>query len=635
MVSHRKPALPATALVLVLTLVGGACSSSGGQSSGGTIRGPSVVVGEVSAGAPLAGASVTLTTAQGKPLPGVKPSTSLAAGAFAVEATSLPRNFRVVAREGILGARLFTGQLEADVRGWSSTTGDLSVNVGTTLVAAYLSRHSGASLPVATAAVSKFLGVPPTRDFALDVSIGDENFDQQALLAEAERHGGLDSYIATLVRQVGGGRTHRFPGPATNDIELDIAKYLFDSLRTQANDPECLRPPPIPERCKNVPAGDLLRFLSTPTERALAEILNKLDLISSQLEKLNSVVEELRKSLDQNTYNNVVGFMQPEVIERAMKTFKTVGANCGTDQSTPYCATELGKNTREDPGEFRKQVRTAVLNSGVLDKIPDKISGGSGTTGIMQEWPKVVKNQSDYFTVASSKQLLGGLSYFFDVEMSAITLAVNYWRWEQAPEADTQKEIDAYDKAVKAQQAVFSPLPEGTFMHVPSGIMWATSAFCTTYAKYGPRETGQCPPTYAGFPVTDQRLVFPGYPKFPYFTPCTQGSWCIPNEGRAEQMIAGAKGPWEAWLKGKAGVDFKGPGAHIAWLADVQCKADFGHPPPHWFSGGTDKPPQCYSNRRAMFLNNGSFEDVTFYEGPAGPYFYLFDRFPTEQKRYY
>src|SRR5438270_12360959 len=100
MVSHRKPALPATALVLVLTLVGGACSSSGGQSSGGTIRGPSVVVGEVSAGAPLAGASVPLTTARGKPPPGGKARTGLAPAAFAAQAPNPPRNFRVGARAG-------------------------------------------------------------------------------------------------------------------------------------------------------------------------------------------------------------------------------------------------------------------------------------------------------------------------------------------------------------------------------------------------------------------------------------------------------------------------------------------------------------------------------------------------------
>ena len=228
MVSHRNPALSATALVLVLALVGGACSSSGGQSSGGTIRGPSVVVGEVSAGAPLAGASVTLTTAQGKPLPGVKPSTSLAAGAFAVEATNLPRNFRVVARDGALGGRLFTGKLEADVRGWSSTTGDLSVNVGTTLVAIYLSQHPGASLPVATAAVSKFLGVPPTRDFALDVSIGDAlDITTEDTIVVARLRGEIDLANAKPIGSL-------VAGAVTNDatgvvLDLTDTTYLDSS----------------------------------------------------------------------------------------------------------------------------------------------------------------------------------------------------------------------------------------------------------------------------------------------------------------------------------------------------------------------------------------------------------------------
>lgn len=421
---------------------------------------------------------------------------------------------------------------------------------------------------------------------------------------------------------------------AGDDVPVvDIAKFIFEGLRARANSPECLKTPPAPE-CKEQFLGDVLRMFTSPTEKALADISHKLDIISAQLKHLESVLAEMRHEMNQDAYNNIVGFMRPEVIQQAMKNFLEVAQRCAKAESDwppddrRYCENELGTSTRQDPGELRKQIRTALIDSGVLQGMPAKVSGSHGTTGVLEAWPKVVKNRSDFFTVQSSKTMLDGLDYFYDLEMSAITLAVNYWRWEGRSETAIKADITAYQDAVAAQMKVYSPLPKGVFIDVRSGLMWASSVFCDTYSRYGPRETNQCPPTYAGFPVTDQKLQFPGYPYYPSFTSCQIGNWCMGTKGGVEALLRGATTPWVAWLKKQAGVEFKVKGEADTWLVDVICDNGEGIA---W--GVIDGRPYCYTRRYYVNWDN-SFIGTSYLPERNAAY-YLFVRKPTEQKLYY
>lgn len=421
---------------------------------------------------------------------------------------------------------------------------------------------------------------------------------------------------------------------AGEDVPVtDIAKFIFEGLRARANSPECLKTPPAPE-CNEQFLGDVLRMFTSPTEKALADISHKLDIISAQLKHLESVLAEMRQEMNQDAYNNIVGFMRPEVIQQAMKTMLEVTQRCAGEESgwSPearrFCETELGNSTRQDPGALRIQIRTALIDSGVLQGMPAKVSGAHGTTGVLDAWPKVVKNRSDFYTVQSSKTMLDGLDYFYDLEMSAITLAVNYWRWEGRGEDAIKADITAYQEAVAAQAKVYSPLPKGVFIDVRSGLMWAGSVFCDTYSRYGPRETGQCPATYAGFPVTDQRLQIPGYPYWPSFTSCQVGNWCMGTKGGVEALLRGATTPWVAWLKNKAGVEFKVKGEADTWLVDVICDNGEGI---EW--GVIEGRPFCYTRR--YFVNWDHSFIGTSYMPERNSAYYLFVRRPTEQKLYY
>lgn len=413
----------------------------------------------------------------------------------------------------------------------------------------------------------------------------------------------------------------------------DIAKFVFEGLRARANSPECLKTPPAPA-CKEQFLGDVLRMFTSPTEKALADISRQLDLISAQLKHLESVLDDMRKAMNQDAYNNIVGFMRPEVIQQAMKTFLEVSQRCAKAESewSPearrFCETELGNSTRQDPGALRNQIRTALIDSGVLQGMPAKVSGAHGTSGVLEAWPKVVVDRSNFFTGQSSKTMLDGLDYFYTLEMSAITLAVNYWRWQGRSEDAIKADIDAYQEAVNQQRKVFSPLPAGVTIDVRTGLMWATTVSCSTYSAFGPRETGQCPATYAGFPVTDQRLVVPGYPYYPYFTSCQNGSWCMGTKGGIEKLLQGATRPWRAWLSSKAGVQFNVKGEADTWLVDVVCDNGEGV---EW--GISEGRPVCFTRR--YFVNwDSSFIDNSYLPWRNAAY-YFFVRRPTEQKRYY
>lgn len=428
-------------------------------------------------------------------------------------------------------------------------------------------------------------------------------------------------------------RPHRRHVRADDVPIADIAKFVFEGLRSQANTPECLKTPPAPQ-CKEQFLGDVLRAFTSPTEKALAEISAKLDIISAQLKRLESVLTELQHAVDQSTYNNLVGFMRPEVIQQAMKTFVEVTQQCAKAHSAQspaerrFCETELGDNNRQDPGALRNQIRTALIDSGVLQGMPAKVSGSQGTTGVLEAWPKVVKNRSDFFTGRSSKTMLDGLDYFYNLELSAITLAVNYWRWEGRSEAAIKTDINAYEAAVAEQRKVYSPLPQGVFIDVRTGLMWSNSVKCATYSRYGPRETNQCPATYAGYPVTDQRLQLPGYPHFPYFTACQVGSWCMGTKATAETLLQGATAPWRSWLSQKAGVDFKVKGETDTWLYDVTCDNGEGRA---W--GVIDGVPYCYTRR--YYVNWDTSSISTSYLPHHNDAYYLFVRRPTESKRYF
>lgn len=639
--SRVRLAALSSALFVVAALVAAPLPAAAATAPGDPGTAGGVVVGEVSADGNVVGATVTLRDRHGDLLDQSARTSTLAGGAFALRAEHLPRVFRVEASGGRVDGKRFGGMLVADVDGYDPDRGDLvSVNPATTLVARYLDRHDHASLAKGRAVVARFLGLDSPDHLAFTTSVSTPEFDPRAFAAAARRNGDFDAFVDSLVREADQGRRHPFvetseraaakADPGSGAGPTDIAAFLFEALRAQANTPECRRTPPAPH-CKEQPFGDLLRMFASPTEKALAEITAKLDLILQQLAQLQATADTIVGRLDQATYDSVVGFMNPDAINRAMKTLKEVSENCQKSQASNFCQIELGDNSAANPGELRKAIRNSLINNGIIDGVWKRVSGrtlGQTTSGVLDVLPTVVtldaqRKPVNFFTKERSKALLAALDYFYDVEMSAITLAVNYWRWEDAPEKATQDEINLFATQLAAQQKVFSPLPEGTVLDLRTGLMWATSVFCSTYSSFGPRETAQCPAKYAGFNVTDQRLVFPGYPYLPYFTSCVVGQWCMGTENGIGQLLQGSTAPWGTWIKNQAGITFNGHGDDATWLADVDCYA--------WYASRDG--PRCGAERR--FVQWKSSEVSWSQTKDRNAAWYLFVRRPTEPNRYH
>lgn len=566
--------------MLVSSVVAAATLTSCTSSSRSTARAQSapraanptvVVVGVVDAGDPVAGAAVTLRAANGAPI-ATAPSDTLASGAFAVEATDLPRDFRVIATGGTVDGRPLASPLAADVQGYDADHGLVAVDTATNLVAAYRDAHPGTDRGAAWTKVAATLGVPAGLDPSTDFRVPDTMLDAR---------GGL----------------HAAPTASPNGFEIDIAKWAFESLRDGANSYEC-RTNPTSDKCKYAGFGDLLRMVGTEAQKMHQEVMDKLNQISSQIADLKA---SLLAAINQSAYENLVNFMNPSAIEQAMLDFALVGRTCA-GQPAPYpvnsfCDVELGDNSARYPGKLRDQIRD-LINSGKVIALPKQISGdaASQTTGVLDAsrlptvFSSAVSKRHSFFNQADSGQLLGAVRYFTDLEVSMITLAANYWRWESRDATSVTKQIDAYDDAVQGarrpdgtrtggQLARFAPLPKLAFDY-RTGLLWATSVACSSPSTTGPKS---CAGTFDGSRVDPTQdlpgLPYDNGPSYPddftsrgwAVTSGRDGGWRVPTEADLRQLLAGQTGAPGPWLRNEAGITFDARGEYDLWSANVSC----------------------------------------------------------------
>lgn len=530
-----------------------------------------VVTGVVAAGDPVAGATITLRAVSGSPI-ATAPSETEPSGAFAIEATDLPHDFRVVAKGGTVDGRALGGALAADVQGYDASHGLVAVDSATNAVVAYRNAHPGTSPGTAWSKVAATLGLPAGLDPSTDFRVPDALLDAS-------------------------GRVHAVAPASPNGFELDVAKWAFESLRDGANSYEC-RTNPTSDACKFAGFGDLLRMVGTEAQKMHQEVMDKLNQISGQIADLKAT---LLAAIDQSAYENLVNFMNPSAIEQAMLDFALVGRTCA-GKPVPYpvnsfCDVELGDNSARYPGKLRDQIRD-LINSGKVIDLPKKISGDAGThtTGVLdaERLPSVfssaVSKRHSFFNQTDSNELLGAVHYFTDLEVSMITLAANYWRWESRDTSDVSKQIDAYDVAVQGakkpdgsrtggQLARFAPLPKLAFDY-RSALLWATPVACSSPSTTGPKG---CAGTFDGSrvePTADlPRLPYDNGPSYPddftsrgwAVTTGRDAGWRVPTENDVRQLLAGQTGGPGPWLKKEAGITFDARGEYDLWTANVSC----------------------------------------------------------------
>ncbi len=78
---------------------------------------------------------------------------------------------------------------------------DVYVNAATTLIDEVARHRAGRALRRATIRVRRFLDLPRTHDLGEDMRVTERWFDDEALIAEARRHGGMARYARPLGRR--------------------------------------------------------------------------------------------------------------------------------------------------------------------------------------------------------------------------------------------------------------------------------------------------------------------------------------------------------------------------------------------------------------------------------------------------
>jgi hypothetical protein len=426
---------------------------------------------------------------------------------------------------------------------------------------------------------------------------------------------------------------------------LGGALALFDSLRSGANSYRCRKNPQL-DGCDQAGLGDILRGLASEAQVNHEEVMDQLVKISGQIDQLKGLTEEVRKKLDQTSYDTVVNFIGAASVESALKTLRSVAAAC-SGKAVPYqdtyCRIELGNDTTADPGQLRTQIR-GLLNAGKVEDVLRKVGGdaASGSTGVLTQLPEVVSNlalDNRFFTSRDAQVLANRVKYFVNLEEGVILLATNYWRWEGKPANEVDASDEQYQNAVVAQLELFKPLPADVVVDMRTGLMWTTTNNCLKTS----REAPACP-TPSGSPplrpcnppleVASCGSILSVPVDGPnadwvrlYIASMSQtgtaaaGGWRVPTLDTLEKLLngrgTGVNGV--SWLRDKGTITV---GSQYAWTSDAGCATSIGILP------GL-RSVRCGLTQRKVFNLNDATSATSYSDACGGQgcgAFYMFER---------
>jgi hypothetical protein len=305
--SSARSLCRATLLAVCLLLVGGA-SANATVAKHSPLPKLRMVDGFVTAGKPLVGATVTITGRNGAPLANLRSGIN---GYFAVRLAHAPGSYvRVTVTGGRLGGRVFGGTLVAELARFTTGT-FVYVNPFSTLVAAYAKAHPSAGLTLAMQRVERFLVIPkatPAFAFALPMKA----FDANVFVARAQAGGGIDRYVARLVRKMDNPAARvTFPATAANGIAGSLAGAILGRVLNSVLNKAC------------VAGGGLEDFLSEVGACAAqdqnAAINNQFTQIDSALNGINMQLQALSSELT-NLNWNIIFTGEQSTGQQAIKT---------------------------------------------------------------------------------------------------------------------------------------------------------------------------------------------------------------------------------------------------------------------------------------------------------------------------
>ena len=346
-------------------------------------------------------------------------------GAIVLATEKLPRDFQITAQGGKLFGEEFDAVLRAEIREFDFEVDTIYINLATTLVSAYIGKKPEATIEEATLAVITFLELPEWFDLASGTQLSGEHFNNAQFLNEANKNGGVNPFIDTLLTEMEAGKTHPFKEELLQGAGSMIAKALAEGAASYVGGELMgwgLSKTGI-DLSNDHTAEDLAEIKKGMQEMQskLSEMSIQLDAISTQLKNIQN---QLKDMLKQITHQQALSEYAGRVAQmnNLISSVDTIRRDLNHFVANPPA----------NPEKTRQSLINRIENSIVdnADTIHNHLVGLAGEKSLITLWREIVyedrfldsydyarvKAQYDFFKQYQENILLLRVEYYHALE---------------------------------------------------------------------------------------------------------------------------------------------------------------------------------------------------------------------------
>jgi hypothetical protein len=401
------------ALASLLVALGLAGSASG---KGRT----TLVVGYVSAGAPVNGARLSVYTADGRRLrlqekrPTPK---SDADGFFVLVLPGRPGLVRLVASGGSVSGGKVNGSLEA-ILPHPGPARDVFVNPVSTVIAAYASRHPRASLARATREGRRLLALGPGDSIGRALLHVTPYFDGLSFLRAARAHGGLRRYVASVTgrsRPVSFRAQHLLGGFEDYVKLLTTAKNAVSAVQSIGSF-----------------AYDIFKWAQGP-EKTTGEIWEAVQQMKQQLEAIQTSLANIHNEI-YGGFQKVLDIIKKEAYARRAGELKQLASTVASTEddfqdlvdnaTSPDFKPSIAADKTREIKDNIKTIKDGFQQ--INDVFRDGVMKGETIPAYYYKGQVLLAQSAHFMTPADSAQLRNFASFVLDYQALAFNLIVRY-----------------------------------------------------------------------------------------------------------------------------------------------------------------------------------------------------------------
>ncbi|MFC1984336.1 hypothetical protein ACFLVO_04955 [Chloroflexota bacterium] len=433
---------------LCLTLILTSMSLIGGCKSNEL---PSLLTGIVEVDNPIEGATIVIYDTGGDLLYKQDEATS-DTGLFILDISKpLPVNFRIEADGGRdnVDNEAFTGTLAAEIRGHDEENYSYyHIGPVSTLLAAYMNKHSDFQYDEARTKIMDFLGLHQSINIMTDLLSYKDYFHPEAFETEVKQTTNFNDFIALLVEHVDTEEVefHDFTSSAldsglvTAGIGVDITKALLLGLLEGAAG-----------KIGGEATGWIIEHVIGGGEKSeLDDIKNDINELSNQITGLSvdlrNGIDRLANLIEMTHYDTRAALLSTE-ISRIKRNWERIIAVSKLD---PGSSTDQGQARRKldaiDAVQLDIDLQTIHDNLVGTPEVESllKLLGERSLTNSRKDW------ESDKYDILENQ-----FAYYAALQLTGLTVLVEKYHAENYSETEINDIIDEYRQRIQAQGDIF------------------------------------------------------------------------------------------------------------------------------------------------------------------------------------